>query len=203
MSSLVRCRCRRIMVATCAALPAAIGLSAADPARAAEPLAEARQLAAELPHALLGRLQEQIAQGGPEGAVSACQVMAPKMARDASERTGWAIRRVSLKPRNPRAEPDEWERAALLDFDRRAAAGQDPKTLEHHEVLMAGASRELRYIKALPVQPMCLACHGDPSGFGEGLAARLREVYPQDRATGYRVGEIRGAITLRRVLAAE
>jgi hypothetical protein len=33
------------------------------------------------------------------------------MAAAASQNTGWAIRRVSLKNRNPKAVPDAWEQA--------------------------------------------------------------------------------------------
>ncbi|RMG95091.1 MAG: DUF3365 domain-containing protein, partial [Candidatus Dadabacteria bacterium] len=29
-----------------------------------------------------------------------------------------------------------------------------------------------------------------------GLAAKIRELYPEDRATGFRAGELRGAFTL-------
>ena len=47
------------------------------------------------------------------------------MAAAASQNTGWAIRRVSLKNRNPKAVPDAWEQAVLEDFDRRRAIAVD------------------------------------------------------------------------------
>ena len=59
-----------------------------------------------------------------------CREKAPEMAKAASEKTGWKIRRVSLKNCNPKAVPDAWEQAALEDFDRRAAAGESPAKLE-------------------------------------------------------------------------
>lgn len=52
------------------------------------------------------------------------------MAKAASEQTGWMVKRVSLQNRNPKAVPDAWERAVLEDFDKRAAAGESPTTLE-------------------------------------------------------------------------
>ena len=39
------------------------------------------------------------------------------MAKAASEQSGWTIKRVSLRNRNPKAVPDAWERAALEEFD--------------------------------------------------------------------------------------
>ena len=93
-------------------------------------LTEARRVAGIVPPKLLATLSAEIAKAGPEGAIGVCREQAPQMAKAASEQTGWAIRRVSLRNRNPKAVPDAWERAALEDFDRRAAAGESPAALE-------------------------------------------------------------------------
>ena len=74
---------------------------------------------------------------------------APELARAASTESGWAIRRVSLKNRNPKAVPDAWERAALEDFDRRAAGGESPATIEQAEVVFVDGKETYRYMKAL------------------------------------------------------
>jgi len=128
-------------------------------------IAEARRVAAIVPPKLLAVLSEQIAKVGPEGAVPVCRDLAPQMARAASEETGWNIRRVSLKNRNPKAVPDAWERAALEDFDRRVAAGELPTALDKAEIVTLGDRKEYRYIKALPAQEFCLQCHGTPVAF--------------------------------------
>lgn len=161
-------------------------------------LDEAREVAATLPPKLLAVLQEEIGKGGFDGAISACRDFAPQLASAASAESGWNIRRVSLKNRNPRAVPDAWERAVLEEFERRAAAGEDPATLEKGAEVSAGETREYRYMKALPTQQLCLACHGSAEHISPAVKARIEELYPDDRATGYTVGEIRGAITLRK-----
>lgn len=163
-------------------------------------LGEARSVAVSLPPRLLTVLQEEIAKGGFEGAIGACRDFAPRLAAEASAESGWTIRRVSLRNRNPKAVPDAWERAVLEDFDRRAAAGEAPATLEKGEAIGNGTTREYRYMKALPTQELCLACHGTAERIGPAVKARLAELYPDDRATGYRPGEIRGALTLRKSL---
>jgi hypothetical protein len=163
-------------------------------------LDEARGVAAALPPRLLTVLQREIAAGGYEGAIGACRDFAPQLAKAAAAESGWTIRRVSLKNRNPNAVPDAWERAVLEDFDRRAAAGETPAALEKGETITEGKARVYRYMKALPTQELCLACHGTAERISPAVAARLEELYPGDRATGYRVGEIRGAITLKRAL---
>lgn len=177
----------------------AILMLACTPAFAADEanlLEEARNVATSVPPRLLQVLQQEIERGGPAGAIAACRDFAPQIARKASEESGWAIRRVSLKNRNPRAVPDDWERAVLEQFDQRAAAGASPAALETG----AAVGNEYRYMKALPTQPLCLGCHGAEQDLDPAVRARLEELYPDDRATGYRVGDIRGAITLRKPL---
>jgi len=163
-------------------------------------LAEARKVASSVPPKLLQVLTEEIAKGGPESAISVCREKAPQLAKAASEETGWAIRRVSLRPRNPKAVADAWERAALEDFDRRAAAGESPATLEKGETVSEAGRTEYRYIKALPVQPLCVACHGAPEQLKPEVRQQLQTLYPADQGVGYAVGQIRGAMTIRKAL---
>ncbi len=160
-------------------------------------LGEARKVATSLPPKLLAALQEEISKSGPEGAIPVCKDMAPKMAGEISQQTGWKIKRVSLKARNDaRAIPDAWEKAALEDFDKRAAAGEPPAQLEKGEQV----DNEYRYVKALPVQPLCLNCHGPADQLTPAVKSALSQHYPNDRATGYSVGQIRGAISMRKPL---
>ncbi len=160
-------------------------------------LGEARKVATTLPPKLLAALQEEISKSGPEGAISVCKDMAPKMAGEISRQTGWKIKRVSLKTRNDaRAIPDAWEKAVLEDFDKRAAAGEPPAQLEKGEKI----DNEYRYAKALPVQPLCLSCHGPADPLSPAVKSALGQPYPNARATGYSVGQIRGAISVRKPL---
>mgnify|MGYP001346161399 CR=1 FL=1 len=142
-----------------------------------------------------GRKTSEISRSGPEGAIPVCKDMAPKMAGEISKETGWKIRRVSLKARNDaRAIPDAWEKAALEDFDMRAAAGEPVANLEKGETV----GNEYRFVKALPVQPLCLACHGAVEQMSPAVKTALARHYPDDRATGYSLGQIRGAISVRK-----
>lgn len=180
-----------------------LSLAAALPALAndeAALLAEARGVATSIPPKLLSVLDEEIKKGGPEGAIGACREKAPAMAKQASEKTGWAIRRVSLKNRNPKAVPDAWEKAVLEDFDRRAATGEKPTGIEKGELVAEGDKKAYRYMKALPTQDLCLQCHGTPDRISPAVKAKLDELYPGDKAVGYGPAEIRGAITLKRPL---
>jgi hypothetical protein len=185
---------RKLVLVACAAFVL--------PASAAEPswLGEARTVASSVPPKLIAVLTEQINAGGPASAIAVCSEKAPQMARAASEATGWNIRRVSLRNRNPKAVPDAWERTALEDFDRRAAAGESPATLERFEAVRENGREVARYMKALPVQELCVACHGPVDRLSAAVRQELATRYPDDKGTGYSPGQIRGAITIRKPL---
>lgn len=179
---------------------AAFWVASAAQAQTGSPdwIEQARSVASSVPPRLLSVLQEEIARAGPEGAIDVCREQAPRMARAASEQSGWTVRRVSLRNRNPKAVPDAWERAALEDFDRRAAAGEPLPQLEKAERVTEDGKPVWRYMRALPVQPLCLQCHGPAGELSAAVKGQLSTHYPGDAATGYKLGDIRGAMTLRR-----
>ena len=131
-----------IIAAACVPFLSACNTSQPAPKQAAatpavEPwVADARAAASSMPPKLLAVLQPAIKERGPAGAIDVCSKEAPKLAKAASEQTGWQIRRVSLKNRNPKAVPDAWERATLESFDKAQAAGVDPAMLERAEVVV-------------------------------------------------------------------
>ena len=178
----------------------AAALLATLPAFADDLLPEARKVASMVPPKLLAVLTVEMDKGGPEGAIGVCREKAPEMARAASEQTGWAIRRVSLNNRNPKAVPDAWERAALEDFDRRAAAGESPAKLEKGELVTEDGKKSYRYMKALPTVEVCTNCHGAQDKLSPAVKEKLAALYPHDKAVGYSAGQIRGAITIRKPL---
>lgn len=177
-----------------------VTLAGAAAAQAPDPawVVEARKVATSVPPKLLAVLSEEIAKGGPEGAILVCREKAPQLAKAASDESGWNVRRVSLRNRNPKAVPDAWERAALEEFDRRAAAGEPPAMLEKAEIVVEGGTKAYRYMRALPVQELCTQCHGTPDRLAPAVREKLKALYPDDKAIGYRPGEIRGAMTIRK-----
>jgi hypothetical protein len=179
----------------------ALALAVGSGAAAADAETESRSAANELIQRLGAALKREMAAGGPERAVTVCRDIASTLAGELSRETGARITRVSLKVRNPLLGlPDAWEQAVLMDFDRRQAAGEKPETMERSEIVEEPHGRYLRYMKALPVQPMCLACHGDKEALAAPVKSHLAEAYPHDRSTGYAMGQVRGAVTVKKLL---
>ena len=174
------------------------------PARAQQPaelLTQSREAATSLLQQLGAQLRSTLAESGPEGAVAVCKTIAPELAGRLSREKGWKVSRVSLKTRNPLlGTPDAWEQKVLEGFDRKVAAGEKAETLEFGEVVNEPAARYYRYMKAIPVQPLCLTCHGIRDQISPSILERLGADYPHDRATGYSPGQVRGAVTVKRPL---
>jgi len=153
---------------------------------------QSRELAMTFAKQLKKELQAAMADGGPEIAIEVCHQRAPKIAAALSEMSGWQVHRTSLKPRN--RAPDAWEQQVLEDFDVRANDGEEIANIEYYAVVDTEDGPAFRYMKALGTEPLCLTCHGE--SISAPLLERLDALYPDDRARGYRAGEIRGAISI-------
>jgi Protein of unknown function (DUF3365) len=157
-------------------------------------------LSGQIPSKLLQVLGQAIAEQGAAAAIDACRIQAPELARAASERSGWQVRRASLKPRHPAAAPDAWERARLEQFEARLAAGVSPQDLEYAEIVVMEGRSTFRYAKALPTGALCLQCHGPRDTLSQAVREQLDAHYPSDQATGYSAGQLRGALFLTKPL---
>lgn len=145
-----------------------------------------------------GTLKPQLVQAmkedGPVHAIEVCASKAPAIAKQLSQETGWEIKRVSLKARSASAKPDMWEEKVLKDFDAKQAAGKPVGKL------MATSMKDgkFRLMKAQGVQAVCLTCHG--TNIQPEVRAALLKHYPNDQATGYKLGQVRGAFSLTKLL---
>jgi hypothetical protein len=164
----------------------------------ADQAGDARALASQMIQQLGAALKKELAATGPEGAIAVCRDLAPSVAGELSRKSGNRVARVSLKTRNPLlGEPDAWEQQVLADFDRRAASGEKIESIEYSETIDEPRGRYFRYMKALPVQPLCLSCHGTTENIPAEVRARLAAEYPHDHAVGYVLGQVRGAVTIK------
>jgi hypothetical protein len=162
---------------------------------------EAQQVAKELVSTLGAALKQALSESGPEAAISVCRDTAPLIANSLSRRTGWKVGRVSLKVRNPLiGQPDAWEQKILQRFDYEAAGGASAAKLVAAEIVTEPQGEYFRFMKALPVKPLCLTCHGTERTIPESVQIRLAKEYPNDAATGYAAGQIRGAVSIKRKL---
>lgn len=163
-------------------------------------LTEARQTSKTLGMRLKKVLLQELKAGGFENAAGACAESAQAICKEVAAQTGHDVRRVSLGYRNPADIPDDYERAKLEEFDR--LNQQKKLATEYYEIVRQDGQAYLRYLKPLTTSGMCLKCHGDVDDLSAEVKTILNEKYPEDKATGYHKGDVRGAISVRIALDA-
>jgi hypothetical protein len=167
----------------------------ANPDAESEAAAEAKRLVGVFVGQMKPLLQRSVAERGPADAIDVCAVEAPQLTESISAQSDWTVSRVSSKPRNgDRARADAWEARVLADFEERLASGEAAPGVNYGEVV----NGEYRYMQAQAVEGVCLLCHG--SNIDVAVRDAIGRHYPNDQATGYELGELRGAISLRKPL---
>jgi hypothetical protein len=148
---------------------------------------------------LLDALQQAVRSGGPVNGIAVCRDRAGQVATDLGQRLGMLVGRTSLKVRNPANAPDNWELAVLKQFEARKAVGEPVDQLEFFAVIEDDQGQKtFRYMKAIPTAAPCLNCHGE--NLSPEVDAKLKELYPNDLARGFKAGDLRGAFTLAKPL---
>lgn len=164
------------------------------PAQSAHELVvESRVMVKTFSGALKEALQAAIKEGGLSNGIGVCNTVAPEIAADNSNEE-WTISRTSLRIRNPDNAPTEWQQMQLQAMDQQPV--KNGKPVEVWQVSEAEGQPAFRYMSAIPTQTLCLGCHGksiDPE-----VKARLDELYPEDQATGFSEGDLRGAFVVTR-----
>lgn len=156
--------------------------------------AEARAQAAmsEFGTRLRTVLQEQLQTQGPLPAIDVCHVQAPRIAAEVMQTHDVRLGRTSERVRNPANAPVEWQTQLLNEFADKVASGEAPEAqlVKQRDNLPNGVA--LRVMRGISVETPCTVCHG--TTIAPEVAASLLTYYPEDTATGYSVGELRGAI---------
>lgn len=162
-------------------------------------LEAARQTVQRFKDRLKGELAAAIKAEGAANAISLCQTIAPDISTEHSDNSGFEVLRTSLKLRNPENAAGPWELEVLKSFQEKAAAGADPDKLEHFaEVVTPEGDRLWRYMRGIQTGELCLSCHG--TDIKPDVKAELVRYYPDDKATGFKLGELRGAFSLVKLI---
>jgi hypothetical protein len=180
----------RFLLPLLAVLPMAVLADAYSPEWVAESRAMAQALGSEL-KAELGKAMEE---GGPVSAIGVCKSRAPEIAARLSKESGADVRRTALRVRNPANAPDPLEKLLLEQFRVELANGGVVLPLQAAFEINRGGMVERRFMQALPMDGVCLACHG--STLDPTVAAAIARESPEDHATGFAPGELRGAISI-------
>lgn len=182
-----------LVVGGCSSGPSTSSVPASTPTSAsAVTEAQATQTAKEtfqqFGKTLKAELQKAISEAGPVNAVEVCHARAPQIAEEISKARGFSMGRSSHRLRNQNNAPDE-DIARYLE--KYSASGK--------EAPVAAVSTDEGWTVIAPIitQPLCVTCHGDPKTFSPELTQALNKYYPNDKATGFKPGDLRGVFWAR------
>jgi len=169
----------RYMLAACLVLaipactPEVARTEKAEAPRGAELLVPLKK---SLKQALIAGMQQ-----GPMNAISVCKEQAPAIA-DSLSIGGIEIGRTSHRLRNPANVAPGWVNVVLQSY-LKEGGDRAPR------IVSLPDNRE-GYVEPIVLQPLCVACHG--GNLAPEVAAHIKEMYPEDAATGFEVGDLRG-----------
>ena len=147
-----------------------------------------KEIASQTFSVLSSHLQQAMKEGGVSQAIKHCNLAAMPLVDSLSEVHNARIRRTSLKLRNPQDAPTYSEQAILESFAKAKMEGKslEPLVQKNQEGLMA-------FYAPIIINDQCLRCHGVEGETLDGAGyALIRELYPEDEATGYQAGDLRG-----------
>lgn len=149
--------------------------------------AKGMQLAGETQKVLGSNLMKAISEGGPVNALEFCNISAHPLTDSMATALKAHITRVTDQPRNPDNAANDSQLTYIASAKQKLAAGKkvDPE-LSVIDGMVTG------YYPIITNQ-MCMQCHGSEiEQIDKNTLAKISELYPDDEATGYGVGELRG-----------
>lgn len=150
-----------------------------------------KAIAAETFALLSANLQSAIQSGGVSNALPFCSLAASPLTASMAEKHGVTLKRVTHKPRNPTAKANAQELAVLQAFEAALITTTNPPAPFATNLVLGQATF---FAPIVINNELCLKCHGEP-GRDISIAdlAIIRQHYPQDEATGFAFGQLRGA----------
>lgn len=133
---------------------------------------------------LMGKLKKQMAEGGPASALNVCHDEAQAITAQMAKEQGIEMGRTSHKLRNPANAPREWVSPYV-----EKSAGMKARDFEP---VVVDLGEDVGVIRPIDTKGLCLNCHGKPETFAPPVREKLGKLYPDDQATGFAVGDVRG-----------
>lgn len=145
---------------------------------------EGRAITKAVGSTLIKTVQQKMAAGGIEAAVGYCNINALAITDSVAKAHGVSVKRTALKTRNPKNNPTQLEKDALLKM----SAQTDPQAKVVYD-----ENDNAVYFQPIVLQGFCQTCHGT---VGESLTVPTNKLikynYPYDQATGFSTGDLRG-----------
>jgi hypothetical protein len=132
-------------------------------------------------------LMATVHKGGVGAALAFCNENAIRLTDSVADANHIKIKRVSDKNRNPSNAANKNELRYIAWAKERLAAGKRPKPK------FEKTAQGVQVYFPIITQNLCLKCHGQiQTDVPDSLLKTIRELYPNDKAIGYKENELRG-----------
>ncbi len=123
---------------------------------------------------------------GAVRAIDICRREAYAVAADVGMQQGISLGRTSHRLRNPNNAPRPWAAASSRRTSRRSTRMRRPTS--------SISARKSACCSRFRMGETCSLCHGTKSWMPADVPAMLERAYPNDEATGFTTGDVRGWI---------
>lgn len=136
---------------------------------------------------LLKNVSQAMGSGGKEHAVRFCSLKATDLVDSLSNLYKCEIFRISEKNRNPNNAPHN-------DLDQKMLKKFAESNDVHSKEVIHVDDKHVYYQPIFIQKGACMVCHGEVGTIvPDEFYAVINEKYPEDKATGYKMGDLRGA----------
>lgn len=137
---------------------------------------------------LSSKLKAAIQSGGPVAGIGVCSTEAMKLTDSISKANNVVIKRTSLKYRNEKNTASNSERIILESWQTQIDNGTPIKPN-----IVRDNNGEITFVAPIKLKNQCVVCHGNDDQVSPDVKLKLAEHYPNDTATNYKPGDLRGA----------
>ena len=166
-------------------------LQSADTQTPKEVIEKGKHATQLLVKTLGSNMKKNLKQGGAMQALDFCSQEAYTLTQSVNDKLpkGVSVKRISQNNRSPLNKPSDDEKLVL----EKLHAMQQKKQALPKFVVIQSDEHTYKFYKPLTINKgVCLKCHGDISN--TKLASEIAKRYPNDKATGYKMGDLRGAV---------
>ena len=149
--------------------------------------ADFKKIAEETKKNLVTNLTQKISEKGAENALEFCNVNAIPLTKQLEDQHNVTIERVSDKNRNPDNAANETERKYIDFFKEQLVLKQKLEAKFDNGVFYA----------PITTNSMCLQCHGSEKDIKPETLAKIKSLYPYDKAIDYQENEMRGLMVIK------
>lgn len=157
-----------------------------------EYIAQGKEIGQTTVKALGKNLMASMKKGGPKEAIPFCNAEASPIVKEMEEKFNVTIKRTSHKIRNEKSAPSTTEEKIITEYQTMMTKGEKLKP-----IVSKDDAGKVHFYAPIKLEGKCIVCHGTVGKeVSEETNRLIKSFYPNDTATGFKVGDLRGIVNI-------